>query len=377
MVKRLVTRIASRAVRMARVFGVVAERSRPRRVEEPERRLENRRQLDLEIRTEALDLRSAPSVLILEPATACNLKCPFCPTGGGYGKFRKELLRPETFARIVDRLDLQRLEEVLLYNWGEPLLNPNLFDYVRFFSARGIRTEVSTNLSTHELDDASCLALLRSGLDQLIVSIDGATEATYSTYRIGGDFDRVIRNLGRLSAMRRHLGNPGPRIVYKMLLNRFNEHEVEDARRLADQLDVEFLLDEKFWCPEEHVSTWATSQTRIEGSKVLMAYGPSADGAMSTFCRQLWDTLVVNANGDVLPCCLVFDPSHAVGNLTRQSVEAIRNGPAMRDLRRFVSQQHAAPPSRPSHCVECPSRWCRLRDAGGQPQQPGRSLAVV
>ena len=335
----------------------------PTQSPDEQRRLENRRLLDQEIRLETIEVKSQPTTLILEPATACNLKCPFCPTGGGYSGLAKERLQPDVFERIVSHLDVGLLEEVLLYNWGEPLLNPHLADYIRFFSERGILTEVSVNLSTRAYDDAFHEKLVSSGIDKIIVSIDGATQETYEKYRVGGNFDRVVTNMQGLSSAKQRLGRETPEVLFKMLLHRYNEHEVEDSRQIAEQCGATFLLDDKFWCPDEHREEWiARSVLATPEFEPEHSLGKSSEGVMSTFCRQLWDTVVVNADGAVLPCCLIYQKEHAVGNLAEQELSEIRNNQAMRALRSFVTDASLESPGVPNHCEGCASRWCLAKN---------------
>ncbi len=326
------------------------------------RRFENRRTLDEEVRLESIALRSQPTTLILEPATACNLKCPFCPTGGGYSGLAKEQLTPENFQTIADRFDVELLDEVLLYNWGEPFLNRHLPEYIEFFSKHNVHTEISVNLSTKDYDDAFNERIVASGIGRIIVSIDGATQASYEKYRVGGNLARVLKNMTGLADAKARLGLDQPQILYKMLLHRYNEHEVDDARRLAAECGVEFLLDDKFWCPDEHRAEWnATAVEDRPEHEPMMALGESSEGVMSTFCRQLWDTVVVNANGDVLPCCLIYKSEQAVGNLLTESLDSIRNGEAMQTLRRYVTDASHAGPGRSNHCEECDARWCTVK----------------
>ncbi|MCG8459219.1 MAG: radical SAM protein, partial [Holophagales bacterium] len=315
----------------------------------------NRELLDREIREKATVLASHPTILVIDPATACNLKCPFCPTGGGYSGIAKERLEPETFERIVDHLDLDLLEEVLLYNWGEPLLNPHLPSYIRTFADAGKTTEISVNFSTRDYDARFFETLVESGLTQVVVSVDGASQESYSKYRVGGKLERVVANMKGLTAAKERLKSRSPRMTFRMLLNRFNEHEAEAARELAEDCGADFNLDHNFWCPDEHRDEWMarsllpdapegstpesppepTPATPPEAEALATAPrqapataegepNPSAEAfpsdgeevemsapkpvfthedkeGIDTFCRQMWDSAIVNANGDVYP----------------------------------------------------------------------------
>ncbi len=332
----------------------------------------NRARLERELADKADRLESHPTTLILDPVTACNLECPFCPTGGGYGTIKKERLTPEVFERIVGHLRPELLEEVVLYNWGEPFLNRHVTDYVRVFSRLGAYTEISTNLSMKDFDQDFFERLVDSGLTELKVSVDGASQATYEKYRVGGDFERVVGNMKRLAAVKRARRRSYPHVTYRMLLNKHNQHDVERAARIAEECGADFNPDPGFWCPEEERDAWMADAApggapTVAAPTVAAPQSPgpvpAAGGgdAIETYCRQLWDTVVVNANGDVYPCCLIYKPEHRLGNLAEQPLDEVRNAPRARTLRRFVVDPAARDPDFDNHCAGCSERHCVVK----------------
>jgi radical SAM protein with 4Fe4S-binding SPASM domain len=328
----------------------------------PPERAENRELLARELAREAIVLESHPTSMTIDPVTACNLRCPFCPTGGGYTGLKKETLTPDLFERIVANLRTELLDEVNFYNWGEPFLNRNIFEYIRFFADQRTRTEVSTNFSVDDYGPEFLEQIVASGLTTLVVSIDGASQETYGKYRIRGSWSRVVGNMKNLAEVKRAHGVAHPRVAYKMLLHRFNEHEIDQARRVAEECDADFLLNERFWCPDELRDEWIARRV-LDGHDEAIPQGFSSDPGetISTYCRQLWDSAIVNANGDVFPCCLVFRAEDEVGNLVRQDIREIRNNPRMLHLRRFVTDSGTSAPDFPNDCEQCPSRWCAVK----------------
>lgn len=336
-----------------------------RRVREDRRRdalrRENQSLLQRELREQRPVLASHPTTLTLDPASVCNLRCPFCPTGGGYGDFPRTMLSAEQFSRIVGNLRVDLIQRVELYNWGEPLLNPNLPDFIRFFSERRAETEISTNLSQRDYDEAYLATLVSSGLSVLIVSVDGATQETYERYRIRGNLERVLANMRRLSEVKRELRSETPRVVFKMLLNRHNQDEVEAAERLARECGADFLLNEKFWCPDEVREEWAAGDTSVPTP--VQGYTIEPEEVISTYCRQLWESVIVTSTGDVHPCCLTYEPQHAIGNLVNEDVMTIRNNERAVYLRRLVTGADVPAPPFENSCEHCPSRWCSVKAA--------------
>lgn len=323
----------------------------------------NRRLLGEEFRAHALELASHPTRLILEPATACNLRCPFCPTGGGYLGLKREILQPETFARVVAHVDLELIDEVVLYNWGEPFVNKHLLDYVRFFSQRRIWTMISTNFSAADYDREFLASLVRSGLSKITVSIDGATQEVYERYRVRGDLARVLGNLQRLDEVKRDLGVGYPAVTYRMLLTKHNQHQVEQARQQAIERGAEFDLNRHFWTPPEARDDWQADDLRSQGATALVFHEQHApeDEEIDTYCRHLWDSIVVNADGSVFPCCLIYKQEHAVGSLLDRHLRELRNDPRLVALRRYAVDLTAPAPAFANHCESCSNRYCVTR----------------
>lgn len=319
----------------------------------------NRVTMNRELKGFVTNVKSRPPCLFIDPATMCNLQCPFCPTGNGLGNIKKELLTPKRFHKIMSHIHLDEIETVSLYNWGEPLINKDLNEFIRFFHDRGKFTSISTNFSLRDHSPEFLEDLASSGLDELLVSVDGATQESYERYRLKGDFGRVIGNMRRLMDAKKRIGSSSPRVVYKMLVNRYNEHEVADARALAEECADEFRLDEHFWVPEDLKEEWtADSYKEKYGDLSPSSLSMEPQEVIHTECRQLWDSLIVNANGDVYPCCLVDMAEHAVGNLVDQHFDEIWNNDAMRSMRRYVTSTDSPDLTFPNHCEGCDNRFC-------------------
>ncbi len=339
-------------------------RARINRLLDQRRKQRNEVLNEAELRRQSTRLKSNPPSLYLDPSTICNLKCPFCATGGGFSELKKELLQPGTFAQVVSNIRAELLTLVNLYNWGEPLMNPHLSQYIGFFHKKHAYTRLDTSFSAKDYDAGFFDKLIASGLDELTVSVDGATQETYEKYRINGDFNRVISNMRLLNETKKAVGSPTPVVIYKMLLSKHNEREVDDARRLAFDVGAEFVALEHFWVPTELRDEWIAESVKDKhGDASPGSYTRFDDGLIHTECRNLWTTLVVNANGDVFPCCIVFKPSQAVGNLAEQHIDEIWNNEKMVYLRKYVTDPDAAPPDFPNHCVTCPKRYCTCTDA--------------
>jgi MoaA/NifB/PqqE/SkfB family radical SAM enzyme len=189
-------------------------------------------------------LRSYPTKLIVEPTNVCNLRCPACFTGDGQVGRARKALPLEAYRRVLAELG-DFLFRIDFCNWGEPLLAKDIFTMVDDARQRGISTLISTNFS-FPFDDDQAERLVRSGLTLLGVSLDGMSQATYEQYRVRGELATVLDNTRRVLAAKRRLGSRTPVVGLEFHVFEHNQHEIEQARALADELDVKVAV-EKGW----------------------------------------------------------------------------------------------------------------------------------
>jgi len=211
--------------------------------------------------------RSYPYILVIDPSSICQLRCPICPTGASNAQRKiKGLpdaeLSPSRLERGILEAILDECGDLLFYchffNWGEPLLNQNLSAFIRMAHDYGIYTRFDTNLSLRCSDDR-LKTLLQSGLDELEASIDGFSQQTYEQYRVGGRFDLALDNLKRLAKMRDSLGL-NTKINWNFLIFSFNEHEATSISEFCTEHKINFVPKHAF-IPREN-SAWLPSYRR-------------------------------------------------------------------------------------------------------------------
>src|SRR3984893_16430426 len=131
-----------------------------------------------------------PISISFEPTTSCNLRCPECPSGLRSFTRPTGMLQKDFFRETIDQLSKELLY-LVFYFQGEPYLNPGFLEMVSYASGKGIYTATSTN--AHYLNDQNAKKTVESGLDRLIISIDGTTQDVYEQYRVGGRLDKVLK----------------------------------------------------------------------------------------------------------------------------------------------------------------------------------------
>ena len=124
-----------------------------------------------------------PLALSFEPTTSCNLRCPECPSGLRSFTRPTGMLPADLFRKTIDEV-ASRLWYLIFYFQGEPYLHPQFLELVKYAADKGIYTATSTN--AHYLGDDNARRTVDSGLDRLIISLDGTTQDVYQQYRVGG-----------------------------------------------------------------------------------------------------------------------------------------------------------------------------------------------
>lgn len=277
-----------------------------------------------------------PFYLTLESGNFCNLKCPLCATTFREKEMPRGMLDAETAKRILDRFPALLVANLSL--WGEPFLNKQIFDIIRYGRERKIEMIVQSNFSLPNFDEEMAQNILDSDLSTLWLSIDGATQETYEVYRRKGELALVLENLGTLLRLKRAQGRTNPKIVWKMVVNKHNQHEVPLAQAKANELGIEFLTVE-IYTPEHLKEQWKPSVD-------VEQMGTKTHTDRMEQCYPLWQVMTVNFNGDVFPCCGEWSPKDAMGNVLREPVSKIWNSP---EYRRRRAMNKSGPP----RCDDC------------------------
>ncbi|MDR0370328.1 MAG: radical SAM protein [Prevotellaceae bacterium] len=276
-----------------------------------------------------------PAFISVEPADFCQLACPECPVGNGksYSK-RGRTLSLEHFKESVDELK-ETLVHVIFYFQGEPLLNRNLTEMIAYTHRAGIYTSTSTNAQL--IDERTAEKLVQSGLDKLIVSIDGTTQATYEKYRIGGKLEKAVNAVKLLVAAKKRSGRTNPIIEIQFLVLKTNEHQLDEIKKLtketgADRLSLKSAQLYDFENGHELLTT-IDRYARYKKGKEEKWYPKNK---WRNHCLRLWSGAVVTINGEVLPCCFDKESAFSFGNIHEKSFYACWTSPKAMNFRKRI-----------------------------------------
>jgi MoaA/NifB/PqqE/SkfB family radical SAM enzyme len=276
-----------------------------------------------------------PFMLMVEPSNLCNLNCPLCPTGSDSLTRPQGNMTLEQFKHLLDESS-QHLLFLSLWNVGEPFMNPHLMNMIRYAKSRKLYVITSTNGHFFQTRQ-KVRDLIRSGLDELIVSIDGASPETYNRYRRKGDIHTVIEGLRLLTEEKAALASPHPLIDLQFIVMRHNEHEIETIDTLARQMKVnQFTLKTVQVTTDEEAQTFLP--TRPELRRYHLQDGHiRMKGTLRNTCRWLWFCPVINWDGSVVPCCFDKDNDLLLGTLSNGTLLSdIWRGERYTRLRRTI-----------------------------------------
>ena len=293
------------------------------------RRFKNRRLNAKEFAEGRAVLRSYPHIAVIDVTNACPLSCPLCPTGTNEGGAPKGMMRLETFKSVYDRL-APYLYELHLYNWGEPFLNRDLADMVRY-AKRFYNPQVILSTTLMKVTPEWAQEVVRSGVDLISVSIDGATQEVYEKYRVGGDLEHVFSVLKYMVEVKRTHGLKRPVLRWQFIPMSHNEGEVDAARQMAREMGVEFRthrvrLNVKSFDTKDFEELAEENKGWLPSDPKYIRYGEDWSGKNA--CKYLWSSVAVNWDGSVVPCCKIFSREDAFTDSVGDDFMKVWNGPS-------------------------------------------------
>jgi len=275
-----------------------------------------------------------PTSISLEPTTSCNLRCPECPSGLRSFTRPTGTLTEDTYKKVIDEL-APRLSYLIFYFQGEPYLNPKFLEQVSYANGQKIYTATSTN--AHYLNDKQAKATVESGLDRLIISIDGTTQETYEQYRIGGKIDKVIEGTKNIVKWKKALNSKKPHVIFQYLVVRPNEHQLEEVKLLAKDLGVDEVAFKTAQIYDyEDGSDLIPTIEKYARYKQLPNGKWSIKNKLVNHCWKMWHSCVITWDGKVVPCCFDKDAHYQLGTMESESFQSIWRGKAYNDFRQAL-----------------------------------------
>jgi radical SAM protein with 4Fe4S-binding SPASM domain len=280
-----------------------------------------------------------PMSISFEPTTSCNLRCPECPSGLRSFTRPTGMLEQPLFQRTIDEL-ADTLLYLVFYFQGEPYLHPQFLEMVKYAAQKGIYTATSTN--AHYLTSERARQTVESGLDRLIISVDGTTQDVYEQYRVGGKLHKVIEGTKHILHWKKELGSATPHVIFQMLVVRPNEHQIDDLRQMAQDLGVD-----EVGFKTAQIYDYEHGSALIPTLDKYARYAAKPDGTYQiknkwvNHCWKMWHSCVITWDGLVVPCCFDKDAHFRLGDMKQQTFVELWHGPAYRQFRQTLIQARA------------------------------------
>ncbi|MBI4646373.1 MAG: SPASM domain-containing protein [Bacteroidia bacterium] len=281
-----------------------------------------------------------PWSLTIEPTTYCNLNCASCPTGTG------SIARPQGeidfgfYKKIIDETS-RYIFYLMLYFQGEPYLHTGLFDMLKYARKKKIYTVLSTN--GHFFSDDNIKATVKSGLNRLIISVDGTDQEAYSAYRAGGNLDKVLTDTKKLIDYRNSHKLYNPCIIMQFIVTKSNQHQIGDIKKLSKRLGTDYvsiktaqLFDYKYGnrlIPD--ISSYSRYKKLPDGTYIIK-------NKLKNRCKRIFTTGVITWNGDVIPCCFDKNGRFIIGNMNENNFSSIWENKNFQEFRTSLFRNRKA-----------------------------------
>ncbi len=281
--------------------------------------------------TKKVHHKGFPVSISIEPTTSCNLRCPECPSGLRSFTRPTGMLQNDLYKKIINELE-DSLLYLIFYFQGEPYLHPHFFELIKYAQQKKIYTATSTN--AHYLDDKKAEMTVKSGLDRLIISIDGTTQDTYESYRIGGNLEKVIEGTKNIIKWKKKLKSKTPHVIFQFLVVRPNEHQIVEVQKLAKELGVnEVGLKTAQIYDYENGSPLIPTIDKYSRYKKLSNGKYEIKNSLTNSCWKMWHSCVITWDGKVVPCCFDKDAHYTLGSTEIQSFKEVWTNSAYQKFR--------------------------------------------
>ncbi|HAJ56534.1 MAG TPA: hypothetical protein DCL35_02060 [Candidatus Omnitrophica bacterium] len=298
-----------------------------------------------------------PTHLQIEPANLCNLSCALCPISGQM-KRQSGHMDLGLFKRLTDEIG-DYVFMMFLWDWGEPFLNPSIYEMISYAKEKGIKTASSSN--GHLFSDVvNADKVILSGLDTLIVAVDGISQNTYERYRKKGDLEVVLKGIRTLVERKRALGSSTPLINFRFIVMRHNEHEVPRLKEFVRSLGVDVLTiktlnpcsDDPYGEKENGGAGKINDLSPLGHAYRRFRYAPDGKTLVRHLrnpCKNLWNSATIHHNGVVCPCTYDYDERFPLGDLNVRTFGDIWFSEPYQKMRKWFLENN-----KDNHfCYEC------------------------
>lgn len=266
----------------------------------------------------------------IEVSSYCNIKCSYCAHGLKEKNFPQQFMSFDIFQKAIDSLTLfdDRLKNVVFALGGEPLMNRQLPEMIKYTKEKDVSDKVTVFTNAILLSEKYSRKLIDAGLDILRVSIQGLSSERYlELCGVRLDYNTIVDQIRTFYEYRNKV-NSACHIFIKIVDQSFNTPEDEvkfykDFGDICDQISVETIVPMRLEVDYDDMSVskkYNLVKQEIEKSDV---------------CSQPFYSMYVRANGNVTPCCIVDANKLVIGNIEQENLYEIWNNNILKDFQRL------------------------------------------
>lgn len=272
-----------------------------------------------------------PYSMSIETSGSCQLHCPECPLGSGENTSRS-MMDINIYKKLLDNIQSHCMI-LSLYYQGEAFLNSEIFNFIKLARAKNLYTIISTNGNIKDKNFAK--NVVNSRLSELIFSIDGTTQDSYSNYRKGGNLELVLSNIKDIQKEKIKLKTNTPKLRIQFLIMSHNESEISEIKRLSKSLNIKLRLKTiQLKHPQEQSDllpkNYKYRRYSIKNGNVKL------NNTLKNHCWRLYRNPVITSQGDVLPCCFDKSCTYKMGNIREISFSEIWKNNNYKQFRKNV-----------------------------------------
>lgn len=277
-----------------------------------------------------------PVHVSIEPTNACNAACPVCETGKNEMLRPKGLLDIDKYKRFIDDIAPTTVS-LMFYYMGEPFLHKKSYEMIRYARDKGLYVETCTNG-----DMVNPEKVLDCDINLISFQIGGMDKDTHGRYRVNSDFNKVQANLLELIEQRNKRPGSNVKIEVGFIVMRHNEHQVDEFTKWAQDIGVD-----KYNVIDPCVRSMMEAYAYLTKDKKYWFYDEEAfeEGVLkpkhipNNECTWIWNSVQINWNGDVVPCCRDVNGRHVLGNVFKDGLRKVWNGPKATKFRKNITSR--------------------------------------
>lgn len=302
------------------------------------------------------DVSELPRKVRIDASSKCQLDCKRCymrmdPNGVENG-CKLGNLKFSDYKRFVDE---NKIEKVELSNHGEIFLNPELDKIIKYSFEKNIKLNAGNGVNLNYMPKGMAEILVKYQFESIVVSIDGATQETYSEYRVHGDLSKVLKNIEEINYYKEKYNSYSPHLIWKFIVFGHNEHEIPKIKELAKKykMEVEFTqniipeyspVKNKEWVLKE------TGMSSVELPPHLLLEQYKNKEAIWFYCAYLWEEPQINWDGKILGCCSLYSDDFG-GNVFKDGFLKAMNNPKLIYAKNMLTNN--ASPIENIPCTNC------------------------